>query len=56
MNQPEKKQEYQERLGVVYNGVNEREVGEVEEEWKVTKESLVGNATEVCGKRSLEVV
>ena len=51
LKQPEKKQQYQERLGVVYNGVKEREAGEVEEEWKLIKDSLVGNATEVCGKR-----
>ena len=32
-------------------GVKEREVGELEEEWGLMKESLVGHASEVCGKR-----
>ena len=47
----DKKREYQERLGVAYNMVREREVGEVEEEWGPMKDSLVENASEVCGKR-----
>ena len=51
LKKPEKKQEYQEKLKVVYDGVKRRAVGEVEEEWKPMKESLVGSANEVCGKR-----
>ena len=30
---PEKKQEYQDKLKETYDGVKEREVGELEEEW-----------------------
>ena len=32
-------------------GVKEREDGELEEEWGLMKESLVGHASDVCGKR-----
>ena len=31
--------------------VKEREDGELEEEWRLMKESLVGHASDVCGKR-----
>ena len=31
--------------------MKEREVGELEEEWVLMKESLVGHASDVCGKR-----
>ena len=34
-----------------YDTVNEREAGELEEEWGLMKESLVGHASSVCGKR-----
>ena len=44
LKKPEKKQEYQERLNVVYERVKGRAVGEVEEEWNPMKESLVGSA------------
>ena len=47
----EKKQEYQDKLKETYDGVKEREVGELEEEWGLMKESLVGHASDVCGKR-----
>ena len=33
-----------------YDGVKEREVGELEE-WGLMKESFVGHASDVCGKR-----
>ena len=36
---------------MAYEGVKEREVGGVEEEWKPMKESLVINTEHVCGKR-----
>ena len=32
-------------------GVKEREDGELEEEWGLMKESFVGHANDVCGKR-----
>ena len=47
----EKKQEYQDKLKETYDGVKEREVGELEEEWGLMKESFVGHASDVCGKR-----
>ena len=47
----EKKQEYQDRLKETYDGVKEREAGELEEEWGLMKESFVGHASDVCGKR-----
>ena len=47
----EKKQEYQEKLKQTYDGVKEREVGELEEEGGLMKESYVGHASDVCGKR-----
>ena len=31
--------------------MKEREAGELEEEWRLMKESLVGYASDVCGKR-----
>ena len=34
-----------------YDRVKEREAGELEEEWGLRKESLVGHASDVCGKR-----
>ena len=34
-----------------YDRVKEREAGELEEEWGLMKESLVGHAIDVCGKR-----
>ena len=51
LRKPERKREYQERLTVTYDRVKEREVGNVEEEWKQMKECLVKNAIDVCGKR-----
>ena len=48
---PEKKHEYQDKLKETYDGLKEREVGELEEEWGLMKESLVGYASNVCGKR-----
>ena len=47
----EKKQEYQDKLKETYDGVKEREDGELEEEWRLMKESFVGHASDVCGKR-----
>ena len=49
LKKPEKKREYQERLKTVYDRVKEREVGNVEDEWKPLKESLVENVKDVCG-------
>ena len=34
-----------------YDRVKEREVGELEEDWGLMKESFVGHASCVCGKR-----
>ena len=36
-----------------YDRVKEREAGELEQEWRLMKESLVGYASNVCGKRFL---
>ena len=47
----EKKQEYQDKLKEAYDRVKEGEAGELEEEWGLMKESLVGHASDVCGKR-----
>ena len=44
-------QEYQDKLKETYVRVKEREAGELEEEWGLMKESLVGHASDVCGKR-----
>ena len=46
----EEKQEYQDKLKGTYDGVKEREVGELKEEWGLMKESFVGHASDVCGK------
>ena len=51
LKKPEKKQEYQDKLKEAYDRVKEREAGELEEEWMLMKESLVGYASDVCGKR-----
>ena len=47
----EKKQVYQDKLKEAYDRVKEGEAGELEEEWGLMKESLVGHASDVCGKR-----
>ena len=47
----EKKQECQDKLKEAYDRVKEREAGELEEEWGLMKEILVGHASDVCGKR-----
>ena len=46
-----KKQEHQDKLKETCDRVKERETGELEEEWGLMKESLVGYASDVCGKR-----
>ena len=51
LKKPEKKQEYQDRLKETYDRVKEREAGELEDEWGLMKESFVGHARDVCGKR-----
>ena len=53
LRKPEKKQEYQEKVKAAYERVKERVAGDVEEEWKSIRESLVENASVVCGKRSV---
>ena len=47
----EKELEYQERVQEMYNTVREREMGMVEGEWGLFKDSLMGCASDVCGKR-----
>ena len=37
-----------------HDRVKEREAGELEEEWGLMKESFVGHASDVCGKRFVE--
>ena len=51
LKKPEKKQEYQDKLKEAYDRVKEGEAGESEEEWGLMKESLVGHASDVCGKK-----
>ena len=51
LKKPEKKQEYQDKLKEAYDRVKEGEAGELKEEWGLMKESLVGHASDVCGKR-----
>ena len=53
LRKPEKKQEYQEKVKVAYERAKEETPRELEEEWLIMKESLVGNASEVCGKRKV---
>ena len=47
----EKELEYQERVKEIYNRVKERELGAVEDEWGLFKDSVMGCASDVCGKR-----
>ena len=51
LEKPEKKQEYQDKLKETYDRVKEREAGELEEEWRLMKESVVGHESDVCGNR-----
>ena len=51
LNKEEKEREYKEKMRVEYEEVRKREVGNVEEEWKMFKDSVMRNASEVCGKR-----
>ena len=51
LKKPEKRQKYHDRLKGGYDRVKEREAGELEEEWGLMKESFVGHASDVCGKR-----
>ena len=55
LNKTEKKQTYQDKLKEAYDRVKETEAGELEEEWGLMKESLVGHASDVCGKRFVGV-
>ena len=55
MKKPGKKQEYQDKLIEAYDRVKEREAGELEEEWELMKESIVGHASDV-ERGMLEVV
>ena len=47
----EKELEYQERIKVMYDTVEEWEVGGVEDEWSWLRDGVVGCASDVCGKR-----
>ena len=47
----EKRQKYQDRLKRTHDRVKEREAGELEEVSGLMKESFVGHASDVCGKR-----
>ena len=51
LRKPEVKQEYQRKVRTAYERVRESVAGGVEEEWKFLRESLVENASVVCGKR-----
>ena len=48
---PEKECEYQEKVKEVYEVVKESEVGGLEEEWGLFSCTIVGCASDVCGKR-----
>ena len=48
LKKPEKKQEYQDKLKEAYDKVKEREAGELEEEWELMKESLLGMQAMCC--------
>ena len=54
LRKPEVKQEYQRKVRGAYERVRERVAGGVEEEWKYLRESLLENASVVCGKRPIE--
>jgi len=47
----EKVMEYQEKMEEKWNAVQERENGDVEEEWQLFKSNMEGCAEEVCGMR-----
>ena len=51
LKKPERMREYQERVKAAHEGVKDRTVGEVEEEWMAVRDCMVLNANEVCGKR-----
>ena len=53
LNKAGKEQEYQERLKIEYENVREREIGGVEEEWKLFKDTLLSTASDVCGKKRM---
>ena len=46
-----KKNREKNRMKGTYDRVKKREAGELEEEWGLMKESFVGHASDVCGKR-----
>ena len=43
--------EYQDMLKGAYGRVGEREAGELGKEWRLMKESFVGQVSDVCGKK-----
>ena len=51
LNKAEKEQEYQKRVKIEYERVRGREVGGVEEEWQLFRDTLSRTASEVCGKK-----
>ena len=51
LNKREKEVEYHEKVRVMYDRVKERKLGAVESEWGSFKDSVMGCASDVCGKR-----
>ena len=51
LQKPEKREVYQDRLDLAYSRVSGGDAGELEEEWGLIKNSLIGNAKDVCGTR-----
>ena len=49
----EKEREYQRKVCEVYDNVKRREIVNIEDEWKCFKDSTVGCAKEVCGRRTV---
>lgn len=51
LNKVEREQDYSEKMRVEYELVREREVGGVEEEWKMFMDNILRSAREVCGMK-----
>ena len=53
LNKVGKEQIYQERVKIEYESVREREIGSVEEEWKLFRDTMLRTASDVCGKKKV---
>ena len=52
----EKELEYQERVQEMYDTVKEREVRNVEDEWGLFIDGVMGCASDVCGKSCIRCI